>query len=58
MKQPREPVPCDVKDCKTGWLVVVYIRDEKVAKTVKHSVKLCATHYKEFRAGKTPTLRG
>ncbi len=58
MKVLQVTVPCDVKDCKAGWLVVVYIRDEKVAKTVKHSVKLCATHFKEFCAGKTPTLRG
>ncbi len=55
MKQPQAPVPCDVKDCKTKWLVVVYIRD---GNAVKHSVKLCAKCFKEFCAGKSPTLRG
>jgi hypothetical protein len=49
------PVRCDVSECKSTWIIVIYIRD---GKAVKHSVKLCATHYKEFKAGKSPTLRG
>jgi hypothetical protein len=58
-EEKNSPIgPCDVAECLHVWLVVIYIRDEKAVKTVKHSVKLCSTHYKEFKAGKSPTLRG
>lgn len=59
---PKPSVPCDVKDCKSAWIIVVYIRESagppNVKREVKHSVKLCASCYKEFKAGKSPTLKG